>query len=267
MRKIKIIGLILGVLILAGVLLVNFFNSQYVVPILMYHSIGQSAEEGNRLAVTAATFDRQMRFLKEYNYNVISLEELVDLIESRQEIPAKTVVLTFDDGYKDNFTHAFPILEKYQIPATLFIITNEVGRPQDDRLSWEQIQQMQDSGLIFFGSHCVGAEPLINIESEQDLKYQIFASKKILEEKLGGQVNLFSYPEGFFDDQIRALVVQAGYKGAVATNPGPDYPDDDLFALKRLRISENAANLFVFAVESSGYYTFMKEWKKRRKER
>jgi len=264
MRKIKIIGLILGVFILAGVLLVNFFNSQYVVPILMYHSVDADAQPENRLAVTADTFERQIHFLKVHNYNVISLEELVVLIREGDQIPAKTVVITLDDGYKDNFTYAFPILEKYQIPATLFIITNEVGRPQDDRLSWGQIQEMQDSGLIFFGSHCVGPEPLINIESEEELIYQIFASKKILEERLGRQVNLFSYPEGFFDDKIKALVVQAGYKGAVATNPGPDYPDDDPFALKRLRISENAANLFVFAVESSGYYTFMKEWKKRR---
>ena len=264
MRKLKFTGLIFGVFVLGAVLLVNFFNSQYVVPILMYHSIDQSAEDGNRLAVTAETFERQMRFLKQHNYNVVALEELVELIDSRQDIPAKTVVITFDDGYKNNFTHAFPVLEEYQIPATLFIITNEVGRPQDDRLSWGEIHQMQDSGLISIGSHCVGAEPLINIESEEELIYQITASKGILEERLARQVNLFSYPEGFFDDQIKALVVQAGYKGAVATNPGPDYPDDDPFALKRLRISENAANLFVFAVESSGYYTFMKEWKKKR---
>ena len=264
MRKIKIIGLILGVFVLTAVLLANFFNSQYVVPILMYHSVDADAQSENRLAVTADTFSRQMRFLKEHSYNVIPLEELVVLIRGGEEIPAKTVVITLDDGYKDNFTYVFPILEKHQIPATLFLITNEVGRPQDDRLTWEQILEMQDSGLIFFGSHCVGAEPLINIESEEELKYQITASKKILEERLGRQVNLFSYPEGFFDDKIKALVVQAGYKGAVATNPGPDYPDDDPFALKRLRISENAANLFVFAVESSGYYTFMKEWKKKR---
>jgi len=264
MRKLSFTGLILGVFVLGAVLLVNFFNSQYVVPILMYHSVDADAQPENRLAVTDKTFDRQMRFLKVHNYNVIPLEELVELIRGGEAIPAKTVVITLDDGYKDNFTNAFPILQKYQIPATLFIITNEVGRPQDDRLSWGEILEMQDSGLIFIGSHCVGAEPLINIESEEELIYQITASKDILEERLGRQVDLFSYPEGFFDEKIKALVVQAGYKGAVATNPGPYYPDDDPFALKRLRISENAANLFVFAVESSGYYTFMKEWKKRR---
>jgi len=265
MRKIKIIGLILGVFVLAGVLLVSFFNSQYVVPILMYHSVDPAARQENRLAVSAETFERQMRFLKEHRYNVIPLEELVDLIEQEQEIPARTVVITLDDGYKDNFTYAFPILEKYQIPATMFIIVNEIGRPQGDRVSWEEIKAMQDSGVVFIGSHAVGPEPLINIESDEELKYQIFASKSMLEERLGQEVPLFSYPEGFFDHKIKSLVIQAGYRGAAATNPGPDYPDRDVFALKRIRISENAENLFVFMVESSGYYTFMKEWKKRRK--
>jgi len=118
---------------------------------------------------------------------------------------------------------------------------------------------MQDSGLIHFGSHTLGPEPLINIKSGQEIKKQIFDSKKILEEKLGRRVDMFSYPEGLFNEKIKQLVKDAGYKLAVATNPGKKFANDDIFALKRLRISANADNLFVYWIETSGYYNFMRE--------
>jgi len=245
----------------------GFLRRQYVVPILMYHSVAAKAEPAKRLVVSVATFDRQMRFLKENRYNVISLEELTDLIREKKKIPAHTIAITFDDGYEDNYTNAFPVLEKYGFPATMFIIVNEVGRPQADRLSWDEIKKMRASGLIAFGSHCLGPEPLVNISSAAQRKREIEESKRILETKLGSKIDLFSYPEGLFDSQIRALVISAGYRGAVATSPGRDHPKDDVYALKRIRISESAANMFVFRVESSGYYTFMKEWKKEHKKK
>ncbi len=183
----------------------------------------------------------------------------------RKKIPPKTVLLTFDDGYRNVYKNAFPVLKKYNLPATIFIIVNEVGRPQQDRLNWEEIKQMHNSGLVAVGSHCLGPEPLVNLKSDDQIRSEIFDSKRILEEKLGGKIESFSYPEGLFNVKIRALVIDAGYKLAVATNPGRDYPDDDKFGLKRLRISENAANLFTFKVEVSGYYTWMKESKKKHK--
>ena len=121
---------------------------------------------------------------------------------------------------------------------------------------------MQESGLITIGSHTIGPEPLINIKSEDELKKQIFDSKKILEEKLGRPANLFSYPGGFFNKHIKDLVIAAGYKGAVATSPGKRYPNNDIFALKRLRISESTRNLFVFWFEITGYYKFTQEIRK-----
>jgi peptidoglycan/xylan/chitin deacetylase (PgdA/CDA1 family) len=212
-----------------------------------------------RLIVSPRAFERQMRFLKEHHYNIVPLETLAFLIRDKKKIPPKTIAITFDDGNKDNYTNAFPILKKYVLPATMFIIVDEVGRPQGDRLSWDEIKVMRDSGLITFGSHSLRAEPLINIKSEEDLRKNIFDSKKILEEKLGCPVNAFSYPEGRFNDHIRKLVIDAGYKLAVTTNPGKKFPSDDIFALKRLRISSSSDNLFVFWIETSGFYTFLKE--------
>lgn len=267
MFKRKIIAFILGVVIIAAASAAYFLRQQYVVPILMYHSVDPQAEKKNMLAVTPEIFARQMDFLKKHHYNVIPLEKLVDLIKAKAKIPPKTVVITLDDGYKDNYLYAYPILKKYNLPATMFIIIGEVGRSQNDRLSWEEIKEIRDSGIIYFGSHTLGAEPLVNLQSDQEIRRQIVESKKILEEKLGRKVLVFSYPEGLFNAKIRQMVVDAGYQGAVATNPGRHSPDDDIFALKRLRISRNAGNIFVFAVESSGYYTFFKENKKRRHEK
>jgi peptidoglycan/xylan/chitin deacetylase (PgdA/CDA1 family) len=260
MSKFKKVVIALVILVsLSGFLILNFIRQQYVAPILMYHSIVTVPTPENRLTVSVKTFQRQMRFLKEHHYNLLPLEELAALIREKKPIPPKSVALTFDDGNKDNYTLAFPILKKYNVPAAFFIIINEVGRAQNDRLNWDEIRLMQESALVTFGSHCLGPEPLVNLKSETQLKKEIFDSKKILEENLGLPVNMFSYPEGRFNHKIKQSVKDAGYKLAVATSPGRKFPHDDVFVLKRLRISENAGNPFVFWIETSGFYTFIKE--------
>lgn len=256
-RKRVIIALsIIFVLIISGI---GFLKQSYVVPIIMYHSVEPQAKPENRLCVSAQTFKRQMRFLKSNHYNVLPLQEIAALIKEKKRIPPKAIAITFDDGYKDNYLYALPVLKEYNLPATVFIIINEVGRAQADRLSWDEIKEMQDSGVITFGSHAVGPDPLVKIESDEGLRREIFDSKKILEQKLGRTVFAFSYPEGRFNDKIRGLVIEAGYKLAVATNPGKNFADDDIFALKRLRMSENCRNLFVFWFETSGFYNFIRE--------
>lgn len=258
MSKRKILVIVFGIIFLAVFLFTKFLKQIYVVPILMYHSVRLAASPKDRLSVSSRAFERQMRFLKEHRYNVVPLESLITLAKNKG-IPPRTVCITFDDGYKNNYTHAFPILKKYNLPATMFIITGEIGRPRGDRLSWDKIKVMQDSGIIIFGSHGLGPEPLINIKSKDDLKKEIFDSKKILEKRLGREVILFSYPEGRFNAEIRQLVIDAGYQAAVTTSPGKEFSNNDIFALKRLRISSTSDNLFVFWIEASGLYTFIKE--------
>lgn len=251
--------IIIFAVILCVFLFVKFLQKIYVAPILMYHSVNPNAKEANRLAVSAKAFERQMRFLKNHHYNVVPLEMIGGLIKDKKKIAPKTIAITFDDGYRDNYTYAFPILKKYNLPATIFIIINEVGRPQGDRLSWDEIKVMRDSGLINFGSHTLGPQPLLDIKSQDELRRQIFDSKKILEEKLGQKINIFSYPGGMFNRNIKQLAVEAGYLAAAATSPGKRFSSKDIFALKRLRISSSSDNLFVFWIETSGIYTFIKE--------
>jgi len=256
-KKIVVIfSLVLVFLLALTIYAVQSLSKHYAVPILMYHSVNPLAQKENRLAVTDELFERQMRFLKEHNYNVVKLEDLAGLLKAKKRIPPKTLAITFDDGYKDNFIYAYPILKKYRIPATIFIIIQEVGRVQNDRLSWIEIRQMHDSGLIAFGSHAVGPDPLYKMKSESDLRHQIFDSKKMLEERLGSEVTVFSYPEGMFDRHMQELVQAAGYKMAVATHPGSRFSNEDLFALKRQRISSRSGDGVVFWAQASGYYTF-----------
>ncbi len=253
----------LAVILLFAAAFIFSLKGKYVPPILMYHSVNKEVNPYIKaLIVSPDTFEKQMRFLKIHKYNVIPLEDLAGLIRQAKPIPAKTVVITLDDGFKDNYTEAFRVLKKYRLPATIFIIINEVGRA--DRLNWAEIKEMKACGLVDFGSHTMGPDPLIKITSREELKKQIFDSKKILEEKLGGEVGSFSYPEGMFNEDIRKLVIDAGYKCAVATKTGLDHPWKDVFLLKRLRISENCRNMFVFAAEISGYYTYIKDNKKRK---
>jgi peptidoglycan/xylan/chitin deacetylase (PgdA/CDA1 family) len=241
---------------------VVFISSRYVSPILMYHSINPETNSIMKaLIVSPQAFERQVRFLKEQGYNILPLESLGELIRSNARFPRNTIAITFDDGYKDFYRFAFPVLKKYKVPATMFVIVDEVGRP--DRLSWDEIEEMQGSGLITFGSHCMGPEPLINIKSEDELKRQIFDSKRFLEKKLGVPVNMFSYPEGFLNEHLRELVIGAGYKLAVSTKTGRCYPANDLFALKRVRVSESSRNLLNLWTKASGYQAFFKDNKKR----
>jgi len=254
-------GLIIAVVILGilAVTLANFVRGKYVIPILMYHSIDLSQSKEVLLTVTPEVFERQMRFLKEHNYQVITLEEVADIIKNKKKVPARAVAITFDDGYKNNYTYAFPVLKKYNFPATIFVIINEMGAPAGNSLTWDDILSMQASGLITIGSHTLTHPLLTELTSAERIKNEIEGSKKALEEKLGREVNTFCYPAGRFNGKIRQVVIDAGYKVAVVTNPGKKTSDSDIFAIKRLRISRNCDNLFVFWIETSGYYNFIRE--------
>jgi peptidoglycan/xylan/chitin deacetylase (PgdA/CDA1 family) len=246
-----------GTAAVALVCLVLFVKQQYTIPIVMYHSIVENVSKDNLLEVSADIFDKQMKFLKKHHYNVAALAEVKDYIEGKKKIPGRTIVLTFDDGYKDNYTYVFPILKKYNFPATVFIILSNMGK--QGYLDWGEIKEMQDSGLVTFGSHTFTHPFLDVLQSPLDLKNEVAGSKAALEEKLGRPVKLFCYPSGRFNDRVVQAVKDAGYEEATAGNPGSKIPNNNLLILKRLRISENSNNLFVFWFETTGYYNFIRQ--------
>ncbi|MFA5389544.1 MAG: polysaccharide deacetylase family protein [Candidatus Omnitrophota bacterium] len=231
-----------------------WIKAQYVVPVIMYHKISGTGAE-SRLNVSPESFKRQMRFLKDHNYNIVSLEGLEELVK-KNNFPNKTIAVTFDDGYEDNYLNAYPVLKELDIPATIFIAPALIGT--DGYLSWDQVREMSGSGIITIGSHTMSHIWLPG-QAEQKLDSEIRDSKRSIEGHIGSGINTFSYPLGGFDKNVRKKVIEAGYKIAAATNPGKKYPRHDLFAMKRLRISRSSDNLAVFWFETSGFYTWIKE--------
>lgn len=229
-------------------------REQYVVPIIMYHKIDDNASV-SKLSVSPENFKRQMSFLKRHNYNVVRLEDLPALIRSGK-IPYKTIVITFDDGYENNYTDAYPVLKELGLPATIFIVPALIG--SEGFLTWDQVIEMSESGIISIGSHSMTHAYLLDLP-EQKLNIEIFDSKRAIESHIRKKVLGFSYPLGHFNDYIKKRVIDAGYRIAVSTNPGRGYPKNDLFAMKRLRISRTSDSLFVFWIETSGFYTWIKE--------
>jgi len=245
---------------------VSFFTylnaNKYSVPVLMYHYVGEPDHILNhRLFIKPEVFERQMRFLKEHNYNVISLGEYVKALKDRAPLPRNTVVLTFDDGHRSLFKYVFGILKKYQLPATFFVIVSKLDK--EGWLTSEELRKLSESELITIGSHTISHLHLPSITDKQRLRSEIIDSKIMLERIINKKVDYFSYPIGGFNEEIRKIVIEAGYAGAVATSPGWDYPNNYPYAIKRIRISNNSNNLLIFYIELSGLYKPILELRKK----
>ncbi|PIW67968.1 MAG: polysaccharide deacetylase [Candidatus Omnitrophica bacterium CG12_big_fil_rev_8_21_14_0_65_42_8] len=247
-------NIIIAIVLIAALAVILYAKAQYVVPIVMYHKIdGNSAV--SRLSVSPESFKAQMVFLKRHRYNVVRLKDLSEMVRENK-LPSKTIAVTFDDGYEDNYVNAYPVLKGLGLPATIFIIPAMIGN--DGYLTWDQVVEMSESGIITIGSHSLSHSWLPSL-AVQELDREIIDSKRSIESHIGKDVDTFSYPLGAFNENAREKVIKAGYKIAVATNPGKKYPKHDLFAMKRLRISSTSDNLFVFWFEITGFYTWIKE--------
>lgn len=258
LRRIFAAFALIAVLSIAGFYL--YINPKYVVPILMYHHID---EEGGRssLSVSPENFRRQMRFLSQRNYNVISLTEFVHARRKLEKLPRNTVVITFDDGYADNYFCAFSVLKQYNLTATIFVIVDAIG--EAGYLSYAQLKEMNAQGSIEIGSHTLSGAYLPGRDT-RELKREIGSSKRILDGKLNKPVVLFCYPLGGFTAEIQEIVRRSGYLAACSTNRGytQTYLNDDIFALKRIKITDAPFNLFVFWAKLSGYYNLFRSVKK-----
>lgn len=233
-------------------------RSNYIVPILMYHEITDEPKDNVKLAVSPEVFEKQMKFLRDNNYNIVYVYEIARMIKDKERIPAKTVAITFDDGREDNYLNAFPILKKYSIPATIFVIVDYLNR--ETWLNYDELKSMSLAG-VDIGSHTLSHLWLSSVDDKARWKQEILGSKLALEEILGKKIKSFSYPggDGARNQIIREIARESGYEVAVATSPGRGFPNDDIYALKRVRISNSAKNLFVFWFQASGYYRFLKE--------
>ncbi|MCD4780571.1 MAG: polysaccharide deacetylase family protein [Candidatus Omnitrophica bacterium] len=256
-KHIKLFFIFFLLIFIAGASAAYFWISpQYVVPIMMYHQV-EAIDHHEANWVQPVHFEQQMEYLSRYKYNVISLSELIDTIGQNKVLPRNTVVITFDDGYKNNYTNAFPILKKYQFPATVFMPSDKVGL--EGRLSYKEIQEML-AHHVDFGSHTRTESYLPDLDKEQWVK-EIEQSKNILDQLLGKNIDLFAYPIGGFSNEIKQLVKDSGYKGACTTNRGYDRYNRDVYELNRIRFSSKDDSSFVLWAKLSGYYNLFRKLK------
>jgi len=252
----KLIVTLGGLALIFTILVFLVLPPFYTVPILVYHRINYYQ---NSITVFPKRFQRQMDYLYKNNYKVISLDELVEGIKSRKTFARKTVVITFDDGFKDNFIYAFLILKEYNFSATIFLVSGFIEK-EKDFLNWQEIGQMQKQGILF-GAHSKDHKYLPSISDDRDLIEEIEGSKIEIESKLGTKIDHFCYITGGFNDKIKDIVKIAGYKSACTTNRGQDRLNRDVFELNRIKMTNASDNLTLW-FKLSGYYNLFRSSKK-----
>lgn len=185
-------------------------------PIFNYHHIRPMPPESagvteRAFTVTPEGLEAHLKYFKENGYQVVLVDELLDYFDIGKPLPPKAVALTFDDGWREHYRNAFPILKKYGVQATFFVPTGWVGQPEI--MSWDEMREMSGAGMVF-GSHSV-SHPHLDKLSEDDLKKELQESKKSLEEHLGKKVDYIAYPAGMYNDRVIEAVKAAGYQAAL----------------------------------------------------
>jgi peptidoglycan/xylan/chitin deacetylase (PgdA/CDA1 family) len=183
----------------------------------MYHHVGRADEESSGLFfIDEATFAQQLDVITK-KYHPLKLSELEDCYVHKKDIPRDAVLLTFDDGYADNYHYAYPLVLKAGVPITVFLSTGEVGA--EHMLTWEQVKEMHGSKLVEFASHGVNHKRLRKCD-DADVLFELTHSKEMLERMTGASVKSFCYPYGAFDKRVRRLMFKAGYVMDFGTRKG-----------------------------------------------
>ncbi len=198
--------------------------------VLNYHKIDNM---NNSLSVLPTDFDAQMAFLKENGYHTITPHEMYMAFTDGAALPTNPVLITFDDGYSDNYTNAYPILKKYGLKATIFVITSLMGRP--GYLTWGQAAEMDASGVVSIESHTVTHGSLTDLTDDQ-IRYELTEAKHDIEQRLGKEVEFLAYPTGAYNLHIARLVKEAGYKGAFTVRYGNMDRAANFYAIERVPI-------------------------------
>jgi peptidoglycan/xylan/chitin deacetylase (PgdA/CDA1 family) len=211
------------------------------VPVLMYHYISIPPEGADKyrigLSVAPEDFRQQMTYLAENGYNTIDFYDLSLAIVSKGELPPKPVIITIDDGYRDNYEVAFPILQELDLTATVFLATEFMDQEHPGYLSWGMVEEMAAAGIRF--------EP--HTKTHVDLRdrdrdfliYQLLGSQETIAAHIGYTPRYFAYPSGRYDDAVIQVLHEIGYWGAVTTFGGKWHGFNDRYEWTRLRVRNN----------------------------
>ena len=208
-----------------------------VVPILMYHHLQELPDGASELllmwTVAPADFDAQMNLVEQRGFRAITMAQLVGHLKSGKPLPARPIVISFDDGWAEQYSVAFQILKKHNLIGTFFVYTRPLDHAQF--MSWAQLQEMSAAGMDI-QAHTLTHPHLRALTPDEAMK-EITESKTILETRLGKPIVAFAYPFGEYNASIIDMLKRAGFESAVTLAAGFNQRADELFTLHRIRVS------------------------------
>jgi peptidoglycan/xylan/chitin deacetylase (PgdA/CDA1 family) len=206
-------------------------------PILMYHHVNDlprtvTDAQLRDLTVPTRSFKHHLEFLESTGVQTVSLDELIEHLEGGPPLPERAVILSFDDGYEDNYRLAYPLLRQYRMTATFFVVANLVGQP--GYMTWEQLREMQRHGMSI-ESHSLDHLDL-SIQPRAELQRQLFESRRKLDLNLPRPVRFLAYPSGAYNPLVISATKLAGYRAAVSINHGHVQRRTGIYELNRVRV-------------------------------
>jgi peptidoglycan/xylan/chitin deacetylase (PgdA/CDA1 family) len=210
--------------VVIALITVIFLSNADAAVILIYHKIGDNRTPTTN--VSTELFKQQMKYLKDNQFRVISLSKLISLMKNKKPIPKKSIVITFDDGYKTVYTNAFPTIKKYGYPACVFLPTEAIERHYPDYMNLSQIKQMRKFGIDFQShsySHPRMAYKPKNIsekEYENFLTSQLIKSKAFFEKYLGYAPTMFAIPYGEYNKTVINIAIKSGFSAIFTQDTG-----------------------------------------------
>ena len=205
------------------------------IPILVYHYVEfvKDIKDSVRrsLDIIPPVFEMQVKTLKDAGYNFVTAAELGQYLDGKKQLPQRPVIITFDDGYGDFYTDVFPILKKYNVTVTQYVISGGLDKP--NYMTTEQVREVAKSGLVEIGAHTVHHRNLPSI-SVDEAREEIEKSREDLERVLEINVVSFAYPYGGFNDELADIVKKTGFTTAVTTKGGVIANQENRYTLLRI---------------------------------
>ena len=198
--------------------------------VLNYHKVD---DKNLALSIAPQDFDQQMEYLAEEGYHTITPDQLLDYLEFDKELPEKPVLITFDDGYEDNYKNAYPILKKYGFKATIFVITDYLN-VYPNYITWNQAKEMNKNGITI-ASHTMQHKSMTTL-TDEEIQKELEGSAKAINYHLGKQSQYVAYPTGTYNLHIARLVKESGYRAAFSIKYGNVDKASNLYALERVPI-------------------------------
>lgn len=197
------------------------------VPILLYHHVSPERE------LTPVRFEEQMRWIKEQGYKTLSMDELLSVIRGAAALPAKPLVITFDDGYLNNWLFAYPILKKYGLKAMFYVVAGRIDT--DGFMTWDQLNAMTDSGIAI-GSHTMTHRNFVRKDPYANLEQELRDSKALIEKHIGKPCRHLAWPWGDYESQWLSGLSALGYESAATTLGGANALGSNPFELRRINV-------------------------------